>query len=406
IGKNDLGNLTGITNVKKLMEDIPNKIRNHLGIICDVNLHSESDKYFIEIDVKTYNVPISYQGKYYYRSGSTKQELIGSALTDFLLRKSGKTWDDVIEPKANLMDIDSKAIESFKKGAIKSKRLSFIADETDVKSILVNLRLLDDNKLKRASLLLFGIDPRDYFPNAYIKIGKFGISDSDLQFQDIVESNAFELPDRTIELLEKKYLKSPISYNGLHRIEKSEYPFEAIREMLLNAVVHRNYMGAPIQVSVYDDKIIVWNEGTLPEGLTVEDLKRKHPSRPQNPLLADICFKGGLIEAWGRGTLKIIEECKLAGLPEPEIQLVGGGISVTIFKDFYNIDYLKVIGLNDRQLIAIVHLKHNRRISNKDYQKINNCSRNTATADLANLVEKHIILYNGQKGAGAFYTIK
>ena len=78
-------------------------------------------------------------------------------------------------------------------------------------------------------------------------------------------------------------------------------------------------MGAPIQISVYDDKLIVWNEGNLPDDMPVEDLKKEHSSRPNHPILASAFFKGGLIEACGRGTLKIVDECKKAGLPEPDI---------------------------------------------------------------------------------------
>ena len=96
----------------------------------------------------------------------------------------------------------------------------------------------------------------------------------------------------------------------------------------MNSIVHRDYTGAPVQISVYDDKMMVWNEGSLPEGLTIEDLKRKHSSRPYNPVLAGVFFKGGLIEAWGRGTINIINECIKAGLPEPKFESKFGGISV------------------------------------------------------------------------------
>ena len=119
IGKDDKGKIVGIDNSKRLMEDLPNKIQAHLGIICDVNLHNQKNKSFIEIDIKPYNVPISYQGKYHYRSGSTKQELKGNTLNEFLLKKAGKTWDDVIETRAKFEDIDLSAIEAWGRGTIK-----------------------------------------------------------------------------------------------------------------------------------------------------------------------------------------------------------------------------------------------------------------------------------------------
>ena len=110
IGKDDNGGVSGIDDYKRLMDDIPNKVRNAMGITVEVNLHEESGKYFIEIVTHPYSVPISLRGRYYYRSGSTKQELTGASLNEFLLKKSGKTWDDVIEPRATYDDIDEKAV--------------------------------------------------------------------------------------------------------------------------------------------------------------------------------------------------------------------------------------------------------------------------------------------------------
>lgn len=389
------------------MDDIPNKIQAHLGIICDVDLKEKNGKDYIEIDIKPYDVPISYQGKYHYRSGSTKQELKGNSLNEFLLKKAGKTWDDVVEPRAKLEDIDIVAVEAFKKGATVSKRLPFIADEENIEQILDNLLLLDNGKLKRAGILLFGKNPCRFFINAFVKIGRFGKTDDDLRFQEVVEGNAFQLADKTLEILDRKFLVSPITYEGLQRIENWEYPYEAIREVILNAIVHRDYMGAPIQISVYDDKLIVWNEGSLPDDLTFEDLKKKHSSRPHNPILASGFFKGGLIEAWGRGTIKIINECKKAGLPEPIIEYASGGINVTIMKSKKSENgIISFDDLNERQTKAIEFVKNNGRITNKDYQELNNISREMATIDLRKLVKMNILISSGVKGAGAYYVLK
>lgn len=367
----------------------------------------ESGKHYIEIEVFPYDVPISYHGKYHFRSGSTKQELSGNALNEFLLCKTGKTWDDVIEPNATLEDIDEKAIETFKGRATKSNRLPLVADEKDILQIFKNLRLTKGDNLKRSAVLLFGKDPRNFFINAFIKIGKFGKTDDELLSQEVIEGNAFELANQTLEILDKKYFTKSISYDGLQRIETTEYPYEAIREILLNAIVHRQYSGAPIQISIYDDKLMVWNYGTLPENLTLDDLKIKHTSHPRNPFLADVFFKGGLIESWGRGTLKIISECKAAGLPEPETKEMIGGIAVTICKDIYNEKYLQQYALNERQLKAVMYVKENGEITNKIYQELFDVSKATATRDLTELIEiKNLFDKIGKTGAGTVYVLK
>jgi ATP-dependent DNA helicase RecG len=405
IGKGDTGKIVGIVHYDRLLEEIPNKITAHLGIICDVNLLEDKGKHFIEIIIPPYDVPISYHGKYYYRVGSTKQELQGNALNEFLLKKAGKTWDDVIEPNASFNDIDERAIEAFKNGAVKSGRLPFVESENDLSQLFHNLRLSERHNIKRAALLNFGKDPRRFFTNAFIKIGKFGKSDSDLLSQETIEGSIFEMADITMEILDKKYLKKIITYEGIHRIETMEYPYEAVREMLLNAIVHRQYSGPPIQISIYDDKLMVWNYGVLPETITIEDLKRKHASHPRNPIIADIFFKGGLIEAWGRGTLKIIDECKKANLPEPIIEEITGGICVTVSKNRMDDNYLKQFSLNERQLKAIAFLKEKGKITNKDIQELTNVSRETASRDLSELAEKGLIKSSGNKGAGSFYTL-
>ncbi len=402
IGKTDKGEIIGVENAKRLMEDIPNKIQTQLGIICDVDLKEIDGKSYIEIDVKPYDVPISYQGKYHYRSGSTKQELRGTALYEFLLKKAGKTWDDVVESRATFDDIDLAAIEAFKAGATVSKRLPFIKGENNIEQILQNLLLLENGQLKRSAVLLFGKQPTRFYINAFVKIGRFGNSDHDLRFQEVIEGNAFQLANKTLDVLDKKFLISPISYKGLQRVESWEYPYEAIRETILNAIVHRDYMGAPIQIRVYDDKLVIWNEGKLPEELTFEDLKIQHSSYPHNPILASTFFKGGLIESWGRGTLKIINECVTAGLPEPLIENQSGGVRVTIFKK----QALVNIELNARQLKAIEFLKEKGSITNSDYQTLNNISKATATRDLTELVDKYNILKrSGEVGAGTNYIL-
>lgn len=332
IGKDDDGIVTHLENHKALMESLPNKIRENLGIICDVNLHDEAGKKYIEIRVNPYSVPVSLRGRYYYRSGSSKMEMTGNTLNEFLLKKAGKTWDDVIEEGAGLDDIDDNSIKTFVKDALKSGRMPNDIGELSTVELLEKIRLLDHGKLKRAAIILFGKDPNRFYPNIKVKIGRFGVNDADLRFQEVEEGNIIEFLKTVPNQLNYKFFTKPIDFEGLLRIEKEEYPVAAIREMLLNALVHRSYMGSMVQMRVYDDKLNIWNEGVLPDGMDLESLKHHHISRPRNPLIADVCFKAGYIDSWGRGTLKIYEACKEAGLPEPKITNLDGGILVTVFK--------------------------------------------------------------------------
>ena len=331
IGKDDAGNTTGLKNANKLLEDLPNKIRDQLGLMPCINLLHEYGKAYLEITVEPSTVPISLRGSYYWRSGSVKQELKGNALTEFLLKKIGMSWDRIVEQNATLDDIDDVTIELFKKEAVKAGRLSDISD-LSTKELLKKLRLLTEKGLTNASLVLFGKDPCEFYPNLFVKIGRFGTSVVDMRFQEVVEGNLFQMLHDVMEQLEKKFLIKPVRFEGLRRIEELEYPVPALREMLLNALVHRNYMGSMTQLKVMDDRLSLWNAGTLPVELTVEKLILLHESYPRNPLIADICYKSGFIDSWGRGIEKIMDTCKQAGLPEPIFEERSGGFAVALLK--------------------------------------------------------------------------
>lgn len=404
IGKDDRGKVVGLQDYKKLLEDLPNKVWDKLGVMVEVNLGKEGELYYIEIQTPRYAIPISLRGAYYYRSGSTNQELKGNALVEFLLRKSGKTWDDIIEPSASLNDIDESSIKHFIQDAGKSGRLPEVEGLT-LLEILGKLRLLDEEKIKRAAIVLFGKDPGRFFPNMIVKIGRFGTSDDDLRFQEVIEGNLIRLLKEVPEQLNHKFFTKSIDFEGLLRIEKGEYPTAALREMLLNALVHRNYMGSMVQIRVYDNHFSIWNEGTLPEGITIDALKRQHYSRPRNPIIADVCFKAGYIDVWGRGTLKIYNSCKEAGLPEPAIAEQDGGLLVTLFKDIYQEEWLSKLGLNERQIKAVLFAKENGSINNAKYVQLVKVSRQTATRDLAELVSKFNIFTQRGAGAGSVYIL-
>ena len=405
IGKDDKGNVVGVANAKKLMEDIPNKAKDILGVIVDVNLHSAKEGDYLEISIDDYPYPVNYKGQYHYRTGSTKQELKGAALDKFMLQKKGKKWDGVPVPNVSVADLKQETFDSFRKRALKSKRIEedVLTDSNEL--LIENLQLKENDFLKRAAILLFHPKPENFVTGAYIKIGFFE-SDSELMYQDEIHGNILEQIEKTMDLLFSKYIKAEITYEGIHRIETYEYPKEAIREALLNAIIHKDYSGnTPIQISVYKDKIMFWNDGQLPENWTIEKLSQKHASKPYNPDIANAVFRCGYIESWGRGTIKIIERCLEAGLPKPSYKYETSGLWVIFNKDIYTLEYLNSLDLNDRQIKAILYTKENEKITNSDYQKINDCSRNTASNDLSGLVEKELIKPSGQKGAGAFYSL-
>jgi len=422
IGKDDNGATVGVEDAKRLSEDIPNKIKNYLGITCEVNLLEDNGLPYVEIVVKPYGVAISYKGSYYYRSGSVKSELTGATLNDFLLKKSGLTWDEVIEERASMADIDHDSIVRYLQFASLGDRLPNVAGLDDYQ-ILEKLRLVEGGKLKRGAIIMFGKDPNRFYPNVQLKIGRF-INDSEFRYQEVIEGNLIKIFEDSLEILEYKFIIREVEIKDYFRVQKKgNYPREALREMVLNALVHRNYMGPMIQMRVYDDKITLWNLGQLPDSLTAEGLTQFHASYPRNPLIAAACFKATLIDSWGSGISKIMTACKNEGLPEPRFEAFEGGVLVTLFRESDGIgqetgtinsqetpqkmsqEMSQKTSQKTSQKIMML-IKENPEITTEEMAKLIGIDRRNITRNIRNLKEQNLIRRIGTSKGGYWEIIK
>ena len=175
-----------------------------------------------------------------------------------------------------------------------------------------------------------------------------------------------------------------------------EYPLEALREAIINAVCHRDYLDVGhTQVRWYDDHLVLLNPGGLPSPLSLEDLKRPHRSVPRNRLIAEMFFYIGWIERWGSGIQKMLDACAASDLPEPEFEENQGALWVRFRKDILTEEYLHSLGLNERQSRAVLYVKEHGRITNKVYQQFVQTSRETAKRDFADLVARSLLVRRG-----------
>ena len=427
VGVNDNKEIIGVDNSKRLMEDIPNKIVTHLGIVADVNLLHEGKMDYIEIIVEPSNIPIAYKGIYHYRSGSTKQELRGTALQQFILKKMGRSWDDIGNDRATIDDIDRKAIDYFLRKGIEAQRIPEDQRESSTRDILDSLGLIDnDGLLKNAAILLFGKNPLRFFPSIAFKIGRFGKNEADLMFQDVIDGNVIQMADRVMQILQGKYLVSPVRFEGMQRYETLEIPKEALREILYNAIAHKDYTGPDIQMHVYDDHLEIWNEGELPLGYTEETLMGRHSSKPRNRNIANAMFKAGFIDTWGRGYMKIREGFEAAGIPMPKVQNFCGGVQVTVqrtkFMQMMNVGNnvgnnvasnvvssvvsVSQVQLTERQREIYKLIKANSFISSKQMSVVLSVVHRTIQRDLAALQKAGIIIREGNTSAGHWVLLK
>lgn len=193
---------------------------------------------------------------------------------------------------------------------------------------------------------------------------------------------------------------------GLRHREVWEYPLAALREAVTNALIHRDY-AAPgdIQVRLHEDSLEIWNPGGLPEGIQLEQLRAPgHPSVLRNPLIARAFYSAGLIEQWGTGTTRILDWCREAGLPEAEFREEGGGFRAVFLKDPYRPERLRAMGLNERQVKAVLYVKEHGSITNREYRQAAGISDEGARLDIRQLVDLRIFRQRG-KGRSTSYVL-
>lgn len=179
------------------------------------------------------------------------------------------------------------------------------------------------------------------------------------------------------------------------------------REILLNSINHKQYEeNNPIQISVYDDKIYVWNDGKFPDDISEQDLFEKHRSKPYNPLIAQRFFKTGFIESWGRGFEKIKKECEEYGSPLPEVEIKSSGVMVKCVPSKVYMELLgkmksknepvndpvnDLVKLEEIERKILEEIENNSNVTRKELAKLLNLSETTIKRKLSNLKQYNII---------------
>jgi ATP-dependent DNA helicase RecG len=403
IGISDNGEVKGINLDNETIKTISDKIVSLLGIHPEIAVEKREEKEVIKISVKPSSIPISFNGKYYERVGNTTREMNPERLKEFLLK--GTNWDGLIQDKANYDEIDQETVRLFIRKARTKGRLTAFEEDTDIKTLFEHLKLSIKGKLTNASIILFGKDPQKYFINAVLRIVRLK-NQTTIIGDRLITGNLFKQVFDGEEVI-KNFINVRYEIKKLEREEIWEYPLTAIREALINSLIHRDYFkfNVQTQIKIFDDYIWFYNIGGLPEGITIEELKRPHSSVPRNPLIVHIFYLAGLIEEVGSGIGRIIDGLKSQDLPEPEFKEEIGGFSVRFYKDIYTEENLRKMGLNERQIKAVLYVKEKGKITNKEYLNLTGISRQMATIDLTQLVKKEIFVKIGKAGAGIAYEL-
>jgi ATP-dependent DNA helicase RecG len=187
---------------------------------------------------------------------------------------------------------------------------------------------------------------------------------------------------------------------------RHEIPPDVMREAIVNAIAHRDYTSdGAVQVSVFTDRVEVWNPGTLPSPLTLESLRQPHGSIARNHRICEALFLARYIEKYGTGTLMMIRESLAHALPEPDFAQRGGEFTIVVWRNWLTDEVLAGYQLTDRKLRAIQFLKTHGRITNSQYQAEFSVAKRTASLDLAELVLAGLIDKAGSTGKGVHYRL-
>jgi len=407
VGIRDDGEVVGAQADDQELQRIANGIAAHLGITPSVEVVPIEGRQVIRITVEPASHLVAYRGRYLRRVGTTNRDFASEELARHILKRSGRAWDSLASDWG-FGELDEAAVSDFARLA--RPRLPHI-DPTQPQAVLENLGLVSDGKLLNAAVLLFGRRPQRLYPLAQVRIGLFRgnqILDSH-DFQGNLWQQLNGAMERFRQVLKVRFdirVEEP-SLEGLQRREVWEYPLDALREAVVNALIHRDYTyPADIQIRMEEDRLEVWSPGELPPPLTPEALYGPHSSVLRNPLLAQAFYFAGVIERWGSGTTRIVQLCREQGLPDPEFSNWLGGVQVVFNKDPYTPERLRAMGLNERQVNAVRYAKEQGRITNEQYQKIAGVSKPTATRDLEMLVSEGLLEKIGTTGRGVYYVLR
>ncbi len=396
IGVRDNGQIVGVQIGKGTLEGLANDIAQNTvpKLVPAIATIQESGQTVIVVEVRENPAkPVSAYGRAYRRSGRTNQVLSASEIAELYFTTRGVTWDETVRADATLADIDPEKVRKFLSRA-RSERQWEVSTETPLEPALRQLNLLKDDQLTIAAVLLFGKNPQRFLLQARVRCARFK-GDNEAEFVDlkVIESDIIQQVEDAMAFVRRNTtMAAKIEEGALERKERWEYPLDAVREGITNAVCHRDYADSGnVVVKIFDDRLEVLNPGGLPAGLTVEDLKNPHESKPRNKLVADAFFLIKYIEQFGTGIGRMFEECRRVGVPEPQFESRREAFRIVFHRPVSPEEMLSRLNLSSRQAAALKYAIAHGKLTRPDYEKIVRVPRATANRDLAELVEQGIL---------------
>lgn len=415
IGVAPEGKIVGQQITDKTLQDIANTLRSiepttHIAMTQVALPESDREILVLEAIPVPEARPYVFAGRPYYRTGTTTAAMPQDMYQQLLLNRahSKNRWETAAAVGVDIAELDLEEILRTIRTGIAVGRLPE-STGSDPADVLDRLGLRSNGTILNAAVVLFG---KVFLPNytqCQLRLARFkGTTKTEFIDNKQIYGHAFSLLDEAMFFIQRHLpVAGRITPGVIERIDEPIFPPLALREALVNAFCHRDYAnpGGAVSVAIFDDRMEIWSEGILPFGLKVEDLKRDHPSRPRNPLIADVFFRRGLVERWGRGTQTIVELCVQAGHPEPEFIEQAGSVGVRFLPRSYVAPHRVESDLTTRQREILQILAGNpmalRKIMN---ELINPPAEATVRDDIYHLKNLGMIRLDGY-GRGAKWLL-
>lgn len=399
VGLEDDGTVVGWSPEEGELLAVTQRITDLLGLRPRTSWVTLADREVWRVQVAAHPAPVSLQGRYLTRVGSTNREMSGEQLAAKFVARAGVRWDSLLSD-VPVSAVADDAYERFLRSA--SERLPASSAGSPRELLLENLNLARQGRLTNAGVLLFSGNSQSLFASATLRVGKF----EDGVVTDTVDlaGTLFEQFDEAVDAMRKHVRRrydvgvQDLTAKEMERRDIWAFPVAALREALANALVHRDYsVSGHIEVRFSDEFVQFRSPGLLPEDITPERLlEADHPSRPRNPVIAQAFFYAGLIEKWGTGTTLMLKACAEAGLPEPQFIERSGYFEVRLEADLFAAERLEALGLTEPQVRILLEAKEAGRVTNQRVRALLDVSARTATRMLGELEAKGLLCRKGK----------
>ena len=412
IGVSDKGEIRGITIGKETLSDVSNRIAQATEprVIVEVESVAVEGQSVLLVHIAETSIkPISVRGRCYKRVGNSNRVMSPQEIAQMHLNTVGQSWDQLLVTSAGIDDIADKKVEWYLTRRETTRNVAKPQDMS-LTALLRNIDGLSDEETPtHAGILFFGKYPQRFFQNAQLRVVRFkGTSVTHPVIDRLDCSGAlWEMVNAAEEFIRKNIrLLSLRTSKSFQRDDKFEYPLAALREAIINALIHRNYQKhSDVRVFIFDNRVEIINPGTFPEGVSPDAPIHE----PVNPILSQFMYDVGFIERYGSGIRMMKRLSEEWGNKEPRYEF--HPIETKIIFDspiqestFIEIDDISE-QLNERQKKALFHVEKNGQIATKEYAEINHVSRRTAYTELKDLTDKELLTAVG-KGRGIRYVQK